>query len=260
VYGTPRTVAGDAITTDANKCRLKSLSRSGYGLIPFTDVQWTRLQQLFPTGVCDFSRAGVDQQPTIPWLTYQDAQGKVIYGGRPMGPAPVSIPFGPAGHYSCRHPSGRLAGLSLGPVRLGMARAHARSLFFRSSTRGRRYMDFFCLNSSGIRVGYPSPKLLRTLTRRERRRVQGRVVLALTSNHYYALRAVRPGTRLAAVARRLGTGAGLHIGLNTWYLAPNGASTGVLKVRHGIIEEVGIADKRLTSNHRTAWRFLDSFF
>ena len=260
VYGTPRTVAGDAITTDANKCQLKSLSRSGYGLIPFTDAQWTQLQQLFPTGVCDFSKPGVDQQPTIPWMTYQDAQGKVIYGGRPMGPAPVSIPFGPAGHYSCRHPSGRLAGLSLGPVHLGMARAHARSLFFRSSTRGRRYMDFFCLNSSGIRVGYPSPKLLRTLTRRERRRVQGRVVLALTSNHHYALRAVRPGTRLAAVARRLGTGAGFHIGLNTWYLAPNGASTGVLKVRHGIIEEVGIANKLLTSNRHTAWRFLDSFF
>src|SRR6202022_3531247 len=36
VYGTPRTVAGDAITTDANKCQLKPLRRSdNYGPIPF---------------------------------------------------------------------------------------------------------------------------------------------------------------------------------------------------------------------------------
>ncbi len=88
IYGTPRTVAGDAITTDANKCQLKPLSRSGnYGPIPFTDAQWAQLQSLFPNGVCDFSKPGVDQQPTIPWMTYQDARGHVIYGGRPLGPA-----------------------------------------------------------------------------------------------------------------------------------------------------------------------------
>jgi hypothetical protein len=47
-------------------------------------------------GVCDFSKPGVDQQPTISWLTYQDAAGHVIYGGRPLGDAPVSVPFGPS--------------------------------------------------------------------------------------------------------------------------------------------------------------------
>jgi hypothetical protein len=33
----------------------------------------------------------VDQQNTIPWQTYQsDAAGRdVIYGGRPLGPAPA---------------------------------------------------------------------------------------------------------------------------------------------------------------------------
>jgi hypothetical protein len=97
VYGTPRTVAGDAITTDANKCQLKPLNRAdNYGPVPFTDAQWAQLQQVFPNGVCDYSKRAVDQQPTIPWQTYQDAHGNVIYGGRPMGPAPASIPFGPA--------------------------------------------------------------------------------------------------------------------------------------------------------------------
>jgi Tannase-like family of unknown function (DUF6351) len=92
IYGTPRTVAGDAITTDANKCQLKPLSRSeNYGLIPFTDAQWARLQALFPDGVCDFSKPGVDQQRTIPWQTYQNERegGAVVYGGTALRPAPA---------------------------------------------------------------------------------------------------------------------------------------------------------------------------
>ena len=44
-------------------------------------------------GVCDFSKPGVDQQPTIPWLTYQNARGQVIYGGRPLGKPPASREF-----------------------------------------------------------------------------------------------------------------------------------------------------------------------
>jgi hypothetical protein len=103
VYGTPRMVAGDAITTDANKCQLKPLQRSDYVLkagpvpvpIPFTDAEWAQLQSLFPSGVCDFSKPGVAQQGTIPWQTYQDAQSNVIYGGTPLGPAPTSQPVSP---------------------------------------------------------------------------------------------------------------------------------------------------------------------
>ncbi len=93
VEGTPRTVAGDPITTDANKCQLKPLKRTDYPGITFTTAEWTKLQQLFPKGVCDFSKPGVSQQPTVPWLTYQDAHGHVIYGGRPLGPTPGSTEF-----------------------------------------------------------------------------------------------------------------------------------------------------------------------
>jgi hypothetical protein len=34
----------------------------------------------------------------------------------------------------------------------------------------------------------------------------------------------------------------------------------VLKVRHGIIEEIGIGDKRLTQSHKAQRAFLSSFF
>jgi hypothetical protein len=93
VEGTPRTVAGDPITTDANKCQLKPLRRSDYPGVTFTTAQWAQLQKTFPTGVCDFSKPGVDQRPTVPWLTYQTARGHVIYGGKPMGAPPVSREF-----------------------------------------------------------------------------------------------------------------------------------------------------------------------
>ncbi len=95
VYGTPRTVAGDSITTDDLKCQLTPLRRSDYLAIGFTDAEWSVLKQAFPNGVCDYAKAGVNQQPTIPWLTYQTASGHVIYGGRPLGPPPVSTPIGP---------------------------------------------------------------------------------------------------------------------------------------------------------------------
>lgn len=89
VYGTPRMVAGDAITTDTNKCQLKPLDRADdYGPLGLSDAQWAQLQAIFPEGVCDFSKPGVSQQPTIAWLSYQDAAGRVVYGGRPMPAAP----------------------------------------------------------------------------------------------------------------------------------------------------------------------------
>jgi hypothetical protein len=88
-YGTPRTVAGEGIETDINKCTLKPLRRTDYYPIAFTAAQWQRLERAFPTGVCDWGVPGVSQVDTIPWQTYQDGAGNVVYGGRPLGPAPT---------------------------------------------------------------------------------------------------------------------------------------------------------------------------
>lgn len=91
-YGTPRFAAGEPITDDTLKCQLQPLRRSDFP-VTFTDDQWSRLQKAFPTGVCNYGKPGVDQQKTVAWLTYQTADGHVIYGGRPLGPAPRSHPF-----------------------------------------------------------------------------------------------------------------------------------------------------------------------
>jgi Tannase-like family of unknown function (DUF6351) len=84
-YTTPRVVAGESIATDNNKCRLKPLRRSDYYPVQFTDDQWAQLVKTFPSGVCDWTKPGVSQAPSLPWLTYDGA-----VGGKPLGPAPVS--------------------------------------------------------------------------------------------------------------------------------------------------------------------------
>jgi hypothetical protein len=132
-------------------------------------------------------------------------------------------------------------------------------LFPSYSTRHHHHMDFFCPTVNGIRVGYSSPALLRTLSPAERARVHGRAILVLTANPSYAVHGVHPGAKLAAVTRRLKVGRRFQIGLNAWYLAPAGPSRGVLKVRHGQIEEIGLADKRLTTSRAASRRFLARF-
>ncbi|MFL5782485.1 MAG: DUF6351 family protein [Thermoleophilaceae bacterium] len=91
-FATPAMVAGEGVRTDTNKCRLKPLLRTDYYPTEFSNDEWQRLKKVFPTGVCNWSRSGVDQRGAIPWLTYQDdAAGKhVVYGGKPLGAAPRS--------------------------------------------------------------------------------------------------------------------------------------------------------------------------
>jgi hypothetical protein len=86
--GNPRWAAGGNIAQDVVKCRLKPLKRSDYAPIVFTDDEWNVLRKAFPSGVCDWSRPGVSQQPTVAWQTYQDGPG-----GRGLGPPPRSLPI-----------------------------------------------------------------------------------------------------------------------------------------------------------------------
>ena len=88
VYGTPRTVAGEPITTDQNQCQLVPLSRSSYD-VTFTDAQWAALQQVFSSGVCDYTKPGVYAAVHRAVAEVLRLAGHVVYGGTPMGSAPV---------------------------------------------------------------------------------------------------------------------------------------------------------------------------
>jgi pimeloyl-ACP methyl ester carboxylesterase len=160
---------------------------------------------------------------------------------------------------SCPAPSGRLAGRTLGPVTLGSKRARVRRALPRYTTTA-NHMDRFCLTGGGvIRVGYPSAKLLRGLPPRQRAHVAQTVILALTANRHYALRGVRPGTRLTAAVARLHPGQPFQIGANRWYVVAQTTSAAVLRVRGGIVQEVGIASRQFTRGRAARRRLLRSF-
>jgi hypothetical protein len=157
----------------------------------------------------------------------------------------------------CQAPSGRLTGRRLGPLALGMTRSRARHLLSHFTTRRKLAMDFYCQRSNdGIRAFYPTDKLLRTLPRGQRGAHRGRIMVALTAGRRYALHGVRTGSKLAKVRRRLRVGRAYHVGKNVWYVTPNGPSRGVLKVRNGVIQEIGIASKRFTGTVAARRRFL----
>ena len=186
-------------------------------------------------------------------VTASDASGP--------GAAAVSAPVLVAlpGTTRCVKPSGRLAGGSLGPLKLGMSRTAARKKLKRFGVTHNDF-DNFCLFAGwGIRAGYPSSKLLATLSRRLRTHVTG-VILLLSANPHYALDKTTPGATLTKqVARRLKLGKLFKIGSNDWYIAAGRSADGVLKVRNGVVQEVGVADKRLLNGRAAQRRFLSSF-
>jgi hypothetical protein len=63
IHADPRIAAGAPLSDDVLKCALKPLSVNDYGQRLSAD-QTSRLKIVFPQGVCDWSRAGVDQQVT----------------------------------------------------------------------------------------------------------------------------------------------------------------------------------------------------
>jgi hypothetical protein len=86
-----------------------------------------------------------------------------------------------------------------------------------------------------------------------------RVILILTANRHYSLHGVKPGTSLRRARRALKLQPPVRIGRNTWYLTSTGRGRGILKVQHGKVQEVGVADPRFTANRFAARQFLHSF-
>jgi hypothetical protein len=86
----PEFVAGAPIALDVVKCKLKPVDMADYR-VPFTAEQRSRLNQIFPDGVCDWSKRGVYQVKAVPWASY--------------GPSPVNQVFdvNDSGRHGRRH-------------------------------------------------------------------------------------------------------------------------------------------------------------
>ena len=70
--------------------QMEELARGGFTGVAFSPAQWTRLNAVFTTGVCDWSKPGVQQQQAqSEWMTplnFKTAPGQGVL----MGPAPTS--------------------------------------------------------------------------------------------------------------------------------------------------------------------------
>ena len=91
-YGTPRTVAGEGIETDINKCTLKPLRRLDYYPLTFTDSQWQRLVASVPHRRLRLEQAGRrpggrDPVADLPGRQWQ--RGLRRPGARPRARAPA---------------------------------------------------------------------------------------------------------------------------------------------------------------------------
>jgi hypothetical protein len=74
----PEFVAGAPIALDIIKCQLKPVDMADYA-VPFTPEQRNQLAAIFPDGVCDWSKPGVEQVRSVPWASF--------------GPSPVNLLF-----------------------------------------------------------------------------------------------------------------------------------------------------------------------
>jgi hypothetical protein len=74
----PEFVAGAPIALDIIKCQLKPIDMADYKM-PFTAEQRARLGAIFPDGVCDWSKRGVNQVRSVPWASYGPSSVNLLF-------------------------------------------------------------------------------------------------------------------------------------------------------------------------------------
>jgi hypothetical protein len=78
VYSNPRHEAGGPLSANVLKCQLKPVDARDYEKA-FTDAELARLRKIFPTGVCDFSKPGVNQTPVVTWASFGPSPKNQIF-------------------------------------------------------------------------------------------------------------------------------------------------------------------------------------
>ena len=67
---TPNLVAGAPLAGTILKCQLKAPDAADYS-VSFTPEQWSRLNQIFATGVCDWPKPGVEESGELKtWASF----------------------------------------------------------------------------------------------------------------------------------------------------------------------------------------------
>ena len=72
-HGNPFIAAGESVANDVVKCVMKPIDPKDYA-VTFTPAEMQTLRAMFPQGVCDFTKKGVEQQPLMgTWVSFGPA-------------------------------------------------------------------------------------------------------------------------------------------------------------------------------------------
>jgi hypothetical protein len=77
-YAFPRYVAGGPLAANIIKCQLKPVDLNDYQ-VNFTSAELTRLHNIFPNGVCDWSKPGVNQTGVVPWASFGPSPDNLVF-------------------------------------------------------------------------------------------------------------------------------------------------------------------------------------
>ena len=75
----PRFVAGGPIQANNYKCQLKPINPADYLPVSFTSLELNRLLSIFPSGVCDWSKPGVNQTGVVPWPSFGPSPDNLVF-------------------------------------------------------------------------------------------------------------------------------------------------------------------------------------
>jgi len=78
VYSNVRHEAGGPLAANVLKCYLKPVDPSQYS-VSFTPAEVDRLHQVFPNGVCDFTKPGMYWSPVVPWPSFGPSPVNLVY-------------------------------------------------------------------------------------------------------------------------------------------------------------------------------------
>jgi len=77
-YSFPRKEAGGPLAANKLKCELRPVAAADYKFT-MTAAETARLQAIFPSGVCDWSQAGVGQTMTVPYASFGPSQSNLVF-------------------------------------------------------------------------------------------------------------------------------------------------------------------------------------
>ena len=78
VYSNPRKEAGGPLAANILKCQLKPIDAKDYAGAAQRRRSCARLQAIFPGGVCDWSKPGVNQVPVVTWASFGPSPKNLI--------------------------------------------------------------------------------------------------------------------------------------------------------------------------------------